>query len=208
MTAVKDPDSRNSTSVASAGIAPSDGRNKVGPRPTNESDNQHDSFTRMVMQYQLAIKRMCYLYLRDVSAAEDAVQETFLKAYQHMAAFRSESKERTWLMSIAINTCRDMNRSAWFRHTEKRVTPEDLPIAAAPMDVEALALAESIRRLPGKLRDVILLYYYQDMTIQEVAEALHAAPSTILKRLRQAREALRLELDEDTPSPARERRAY
>ena len=150
-----------------------------------------EAFTRMVTQYQGAVGRMCLMYLRDRSAAEDALQETFLKAYKRMDTFRSESAERTWLMSIAINTCRDMNRSAWTRHTEKRVTPEDLPIPAPSADEDALALAEAIRRLPGKHRDAVLLYYYQDMTIQEVARALHAAPSTILKRLNQAKDMLR-----------------
>lgn len=169
-----------------------------GPDSTPE-----ETFTRMVNQYQVALKRMCYLYLHDRTAAEDAVQETFLKAYKHMDTFRSESKERTWLMSIAINTCRDMNRSAWLRHTEKRVTPEELPIPAEGVDEEALALAQAIRRLPVKHRDVILLYYYQDMTVQETAKALHAAPSTIMKRLGQAKDMLRELLSDEPPAEGR-----
>ena len=161
------------------------------------SSTQEEILARMVSQYQGALLRMCGLYLRDRTAAEDAVQETFLKAYKHLNSFRADSTERTWLMSIAINTCRDMNRSAWLRHTEKRITPEELTIAVPPRSEDALALAEAIRRLPAKHREVILLYYYQDMTIQEVAAALHAAPSTILKRLRQAEGKLRLSLTED-----------
>ena len=159
------------------------------------------TLTRMVGQYQGALLRMCYLYLQDASAAQDAVQETFLKAYKGYGAFRGESQERTWLTSIAINVCRDMNRSAWLKHTDRRVTPEDIPLAA-PEDEDALALAEAIRRLPPRHRDAVLLYYYQDMTIKEAAEALHAAPSTILKRLEQAREKLRHLLAEDAPLPA------
>lgn len=160
--------------------------------------SRDEAFTRMVNQYQGAIGRMCLLYLRDRTAAEDALQETFLKAYKRMDTFRADSQERTWLMSIAINTCRDMNRSAWLRHTEKRVTPEELPIPTDSVDEDALALAEAIRRLPGKHRDAILLYYYQDMTIKEVATVLRAAPSTIMKRLNQAKDMLR-ELLRDEP---------
>ena len=166
-----------------------------------------EAFTRMVTAYQGAILRMCFLSLRDPTLAEDALQETFFKAYKRMDTFRSESAERTWLMSIAINTCKDMNRSAWLRHTEKRVVPEELPIPASAVNEDALALAEAIRRLPGKQRDAVLLYYYQDMTIQEVAKALHAAPSTILKRLNQAKDMLREMLSEDETVPARERGA-
>ena len=165
------------------------------------AEDRAQALTRMVAEYQGALLRMCYLYLRDASAAQDAVQETFLKAYKGYEAFRGESQERTWLMSIAINVCRDMNRSAWLRHIDRRVTPEDVPLPA-PQDEEALALAEAIRRMPNRHRDVILLYYYQDMTIKEVAEALHAAPSTILKRLNQAKDKLKTLLTEDELSPA------
>lgn len=164
------------------------------------AEDRAQALTRMVGQYQGTLLRMCYLYLRDAIAAQDAVQETFLKAYKGYEAFRGESQERTWLMSIAINVCRDMNRSAWLRHIDRRVTPEDVPLPA-PQDEEALALAEAIRRMPNRHRDVILLYYYQDMTIKEVAEALHAAPSTILKRLNQAKDKLKTLLTEDELSP-------
>ena len=164
----------------------------TGPTATAE-----ETFTRMVAQYQGAIRRMCCLYLHDRTAAEDAVQETFLKAYRNIDTFRADSTERTWLMSIAINTCRDMNRSAWLRHHDRRVTPEELSIPADGQNEDALALAEAIRRLPARHRDAILLYYYQDMTIQEVAQALHAAPSTILKRLNQAKDKLRVLLREE-----------
>ena len=168
---------------------------------SDDAEDRAQALTRMVGQYQGTLLRMCYLYLRDAIAAQDAVQETFLKAYKGYEAFRGESQERTWLMSIAINVCRDMNRSAWLRHIDRRVTPEDVPLPA-PQDEEALALAEAIRRLPNRHRDVILLYYYQDMTIKEVAEALHAAPSTILKRLNQAKDKLKTLLTEDELSPA------
>ena len=165
------------------------------------AEDRAQALTRMVAESQGALLRMCYLYLQDASAAQDAVQETFLKAYKGYASFHGKSTERTWLTSIAINVCRDMNRSAWLRHIDRRITPEEIPLAA-PEDEDALALAEAIRRLPNRHRDVILLYYYQDMTIKEVAEALHAAPSTILKRLNQAKDKLKTLLTEDELSPA------
>lgn len=174
---------------------------------SDSAEERAQALTRMVTEYQGPLLRMCCIYLHDPSIAQDAVQETFLKAYRAYDSFREESKERTWLMSIAINTCRDMNRSAWLRHIDKRITPEDIPLAA-PENEDALALAEAIRRLPARHRDVILLYYYQDMTIQEVAKALHAAPSTILKRLNQAKDKLHHLLAEDEPFPAARREAY
>ncbi len=160
------------------------------------SPTPEETLTRLVDQYQHALRRMCCLCLRDAAAAEDAVQETFLKAYRSLSKRRSECSEKAWLMSIAVNTCRDMGRTGWSRHMERRVTPDELPIPAPPqMNEDAMSLAQAIAALPGRHRDVILLYYYQDMTVQEVASALHAAPSTIMKRLAKAREKLRIELE-------------
>ncbi len=169
----------------------------TGPDSIKAVTSIDEAFTRMVDDYQEAILRMCFLYLRDRTAAEDAVQETFLKAYKNLDTFRRGSTERTWLMSVAIHTCKDMNRGAWLKHHARRSTPEELSIPANAQDEDALALAEAIRRLPARHRDAILLYYYQDMTIQEVSQALHAAPSTILKRLNQAKDKLRELLDEE-----------
>lgn len=149
---------------------------------------------RLVDEHQHALRRMCYLYLRDEQDAEDAVQETFLRAMRSLERYRGECSEKTWLVTLAVNICRDMRRSAWFRHTEKRITPEELPLAAPPADDSALALAQAIAHLPDRLRDPVVLYYYHDMTMLETAQALHAAPSTIAKRLAQARERLAAEM--------------
>ncbi|MEG2252621.1 MAG: sigma factor, partial [Clostridia bacterium] len=76
---------------------------------------QEQAFCQLVTQYQLPLLRMCCIYLHDKSLAEDAVQETFLKAFKAISTFRGECSEKTWLMRIAINTCHDIKRSGWFR---------------------------------------------------------------------------------------------
>ncbi|MBR1586384.1 MAG: sigma-70 family RNA polymerase sigma factor [Clostridia bacterium] len=124
-----------------------------------QSCNTEETFNRLVSAYQPKILRMCAMYLRDDAAAEDAVQETFLKAYRALPRFRGECSEKTWLMRIAVNTCRDMTRSAWFRHTDRRVTPEDLTLAAeSAASDEKEALAQAILLLPRKYKDALLLY--------------------------------------------------
>ena len=64
----------------------------------------HQTFTQLVESYQPMLIKMCYVYLRDAEQARDAVQETFLKAYRSITAFRGECSEKTWLTRIAINT--------------------------------------------------------------------------------------------------------
>ena len=85
------------------------------------SCNAEETFSRLVAEYQKPLLHMCTMMLRDDAAAEDAVQETFVKAWRALPQFRRECSEKSWLMRIAINTCRDMTRTAWFRHTERRV---------------------------------------------------------------------------------------
>ena len=149
----------------------------------------------LVARYQTSLYRTCCLYLGDAALAEDAVQETFLKAYRALPNFRGESSEKTWLMRIAVNTCRDAMRSGWFRHTDRRVTPDMLPEAAAPAEAGDDALLAEGMNLPAKQREVVLLYYYQDMDTHEIAKALGLAHSSVSGRLRSARARLRAVLE-------------
>ena len=152
---------------------------------------QDEAFERMVTQYQGALLRMCYLHLQDKELAEDAVQETFIKAYRSMDAFRGDSQEKTWLMRIAINTCRDMNRSAWQRYVDKRKTLDMLPEGSVPFDEKDDALVRAVMALKRKNREVFLLYYYQGMSTLEIAKALGIAQSSVSGRLKRARDAIR-----------------
>ena len=123
------------------------------------------------------------------------VQETYLKAYRSMPAFRGDCSEKTWLMRIAVNVCRDMLRSAWFRHLDRRITLEQLPEPIAQPSEEDCFLTVEVMRLPQKYREAVLLYYYEAMTTDEIAQALGVAKSTVSARLEQGRQALRKALE-------------
>ena len=116
-------------------------------------------FEQLVERYQQDVLRTCFLYLRDKTLAEDATQETFLKVYRGLDAFRGESSEKTWILTIAMHVCYDINHSAWFRWINLRVTPETLPERSAPATEGDDALAAAVMQLPRKLREVILLRY-------------------------------------------------
>lgn len=150
---------------------------------------------QMVLQYQQMLLRLCYLHLQDRTLAEDAVQETFVKAYRNLDAFRRESSEKTWLMKIAVNTCRDMHRSGWFRMMDRRLTPDMLPEATEPYTQKEEELVADVMRLPIKLREVILLYYYQNMNTLEIADTLGLTQAAVSGRLKRAREKLRIALE-------------
>lgn len=156
---------------------------------------QEETLQRMVTQYQTVLLHMCYLYLRDATLAEDAVQETFLKAYRAMNSFRGDCTEKSWLIKIAINTCRDMQRSTWLRHMDRKITPDMLPEASVPFEAKDETLILSVMALPVKLRETILLYFYQNMSVKEIASSLGLASSTVSNRLKRATKKLRIALE-------------
>ena len=154
-------------------------------------NNRDQVLFQMVNQYQGLLLRMCYIYLRDMELAKDATQDTFLKAYRSLGSFRGECSEKTWLIQIAMNTCRDMQRSAWFRHNDRRITPEDLPQAIRlPDDDNDLDVMCDVMKLPPKLKEVVMLYYWQNMNVNEIAHTLGITHSTVSTRLKCAREKL------------------
>ena len=161
--------------------------------------SRDEAFTRMVAQYQGAIGRMCFLYLRDRTAAEDALQETFLKAYKALGQFRGESSEKTWLTSIAINICRDVRRRAWFTRENRAVSLDELPLAADQQTQDAYDLADAVMQLPARYREVILLYYYQEMTMPEIGKAIGLSTSMVSRRIKKAQSRLQAVLGKEYP---------
>ena len=100
--------------------------------------------------------------------------------------------EKTWIMKIAIRVCYDMNHSGWFRFMNRSVTPEMLPGEAVTEEEKNDAeLAEAVKKLPFKLREVILLYYYQGMNVNEIADALNISHSSVSGRLKRGKEKLK-----------------
>ena len=162
---------------------------------TGPDNDKEAVIRRMVAEHQATLTRLCYLYLHDVQLAEDAVQETFLKAYRTLERFRAEASEKTWLTRIAMRTCCDMRRTFWFRRVDRRVTPESLPDCAADAAEDESALTLAVMNLPIREREAVLLYYYQDMNVREIAKALGVTQPTVSYRLRRARERLREELE-------------
>ena len=154
-------------------------------------DSYEERIERMVNQYQLPLLRLCYAYLHDEELAKDAVQETFIKAYHNLASFRENASEKTWLSRIAINTCKDLRRTGWFRHVDRSVTPEMIPEPVSPVEPEEESLTIEIMKLPVKLKEVALLCWFQGMTYSEAAETLGISLQAVGSRLNRARRKLR-----------------
>jgi RNA polymerase sigma-70 factor (ECF subfamily) len=152
---------------------------------------------KLVNAWHLPLLRTCCALLGDADLARDAVQETFVKAYTDLPAFRGKCSEKTWLMRIAMNVCHDMRRGSWFRIVDRRVSLEDLPEPAySPQDEES-GMMNAILALPEKDRRIILLYYYHNMTLQEIADTFGISQPAISKGLKRAQARLQAMLKEE-----------
>lgn len=153
--------------------------------------------SELITEYGDSILRMCYVYLKDYHLAEDVTQETFIQVYNNYESFQQQSSIKTWIIRIAINLCKNQMRTKWF--SAKR--EEAFPILSYEEDYDGIIdreqLITEIGYLRPKYREVVLLFYYQELSIKEIAELLDKKESTIKVRLKRAREQLKQALKED-----------
>ncbi len=155
------------------------------------------AFTTLVQTYQTAIYNLCYRMLGEADQAQDATQETFLRAYTQFHRYDPERPFKTWLFSIASHYCIDRlrrRRVTWLdiddeplaghpALREKRVGPEDSALQGErASDVQAL-----LEVLPAKDRAAVVMLYWYDLSYQEIAEATGTTVSAVKSRLHRAR---------------------
>lgn len=159
---------------------------------------------RLMQEYGTKVMHLAFYYLKDRHLAEDVAQEVFIKAYKHWDSFRGDSSAYTWLYKITVNLCRDKARSAWWRRLvpseEPRETgaaglemaaPEDGPEEAALKSDRRDAMMQQVMKLPDAYREVVVLFYYQDLSTVEIAEITSQNENTIKTRLFRARAMLK-----------------
>ena len=156
--------------------------------------SRDETLRRLMAEYEIPIRRMCCIYLRDADLAADAVQDTFLKAYLALDQYRGEASEKTWLMRIAVNTCHSLRRSGWLRYIDRRIDLDKLPEPVVQAEYSLTELTCDIMRLPQKLLDMVLLHDYQGFTVREIGEMLDIPYQTATSRLQSARKKLRIVL--------------
>lgn len=155
--------------------------------------------TAWVNRYSETLLRMCFIQLQDHALAEDALQETFIKAWKAMPKYerRPILHERAWLARIALNVCHDVQRSRWMRHVDASQTLEALPPSVTAVQPEDRSLFLDICMLPDKYREVLLLYHYQRLSMRDTAKVLGLDVSTVHGRLKKAEALLKRRLTEE-----------
>lgn len=163
-------------------------------RKPREAAMEKPNLEDWITQYGDGLLRLCVLHLGDHALAEDALQETFIKAYQAYDRFEHRCSIKTWLTTIAINVCRSMLRSAWNRKTVSIEGMDDLPGGDGSMPDGTVS--QAVMNLPPDLREVILMHAYQGIKLREIAEMRNLPMTTVTSRYNRAKQHLRKALKE------------
>ncbi len=146
---------------------------------------------RLMNQYGNDVLRMSYIYLKDQQLAEDAFQEVFMKVFKKFDSFRFESSEKTWIIKITINVCKDMLKNNWLKKVNLYDTDEifndDENINVVEHEIDKSELYHQVMTLPEKYQEVIILYYYQGFNVNEIASILNTTIGNVSSLLSRAR---------------------
>lgn len=150
---------------------------------------ENDRVERVFALYGKLIMSLAYTYLHDMAEAEDILQDTLVKYILRAEEFNDGQHEKLWLLNVAANLCRNRLKQ------KKRVTdelPEDFPGEGIPED--SLDLMRAVSSLPLKYREVVHLFYYDDMPAADIAGVLEKPEATVRSLLSRARKMLREKL--------------
>ncbi|MFZ5877712.1 MAG: sigma-70 family RNA polymerase sigma factor [Nitrospirota bacterium] len=177
-----------------------------GPLVAKAQRGDEHAFGELVTRYRTRMYQLAYGMVNHHETAMDLTQEGFLRAYQHLAAFRGEAKFSTWLRRIVTNACLDYVRKAEHRaatasYDETRAEDEDpdgvsLAGALDPPDSGVTrwelgrAILEAMRELTPEQRAAIVLREVEEMSYEEIAKTMDCAVGTVMSRLHYARKRL------------------
>ncbi len=155
-----------------------------------------NAFNELVRIHARGVFNVVYHMCGDALVAEDAAQESFIRAWQNLNSYRPQTSLRNWLYRIAFNAGMDMLRK------EKRILPndiEDMNLRDERPDPESLAaqkertaiVQQAVMALPEASRAVLVLREYEGMSYHEIADALDIPVGTVMSRLNYARKLLK-----------------
>lgn len=151
------------------------------------------AFDELVSRYQLRLFRFAFRLLQDRAEAEDAVQDTFVRAYRALPAYRPDGFFSSWIYRIALNECRRRMRG------RKPTVPLELtPVCTGQPDPQQIVLnhernrqlRDAIDALPEHYRVVLILFYFEEMSVEQIARTVRVSISAVKVRLHRGRARL------------------
>ena len=155
----------------------------------------------VIRYYSSMVYRIALTKTKSSHDADDIFQDVFLKLVMNKKPFESEEHRKAWLIRVTINCCNSHFVAPWKKNVNSL---DDAMLAMIPDENSESQFLENqsdvyaqILKLPQPMREVILLFYYEDMSIREISFILHTTEANVKKRLSRARQKLKLQLDEN-----------
>lgn len=152
------------------------------------------AFEALLDLYGDRVLKICYLILKDLPAAEDAVQEIFIQIYKSIKKFKGNSSLYTWIYKIAVNKCRDLLKDKG----EYYLNDEDINLLSeSNVEYEAIEsmsrkwIRDAVFTLKPAYREVITLFYFEELSIKEICDVLNEGEGTVKSKLHRARNILK-----------------
>ena len=140
-------------------------------------------------KYKNAVYRMAFAYCKNKADAEDIMQETFIKLFTADIRFEDSDKEKSWLLKVTVNKCKDMFRSLRYKYSLTAIPLEEASLVyETPEESEVY---HAVMSLPTKYRLVIPLYYYEDYSVKEISRITGNNESAVQTQLYRARKKLK-----------------
>ena len=152
----------------------------------------------VVRHYSPMIYRIALTKTKSTHDADDIFQEVFLKLVMRDKPFETEEHRKAWLIRVTINCCNSHFVAPWRKNVDSmedvllEQIADDEPVPGT--EEESIDVYAEVMKLPEQMREVVLLFYYEDMSIREIAEVVGSSEVNVKKRLSRARQKLRLEM--------------
>jgi len=153
---------------------------------------------QLMDQYGEHVKKLAYTYVKDWAIAEDVTQEVFISVYKNLHRFRGDASYKTWIYKIAMNKSKDAIKSRFLRPKKLLTKLQNQKEVYEPSaehhvfdNIGDIKLSEAVLMLPVKYREVIMLFYYEGLKLEEIQAVTKLNLSTIKTRLRRAKSMLR-----------------
>ena len=158
-----------------------------------------DVLDDLLARFGPELQRVAYLILHDHAGAEDVVTDTLVTAFERGASLRDSAALRPWLLRIATNHALSQRRRR-LRVVTLAVLPDIVDDGTSPDPADQVALWQGVSELPLRMRAAIVLRYYADLPVEDVAMALSVSPNTVKSQLQAALQRLRRTLGDEMPT--------
>ncbi|MGH9087435.1 MAG: SigE family RNA polymerase sigma factor [Acidimicrobiales bacterium] len=169
----------------------------AAPREGLTGPGRDDALVALFDEHYRGLCQLAALLLDDAGAAEEAVQEAFLRTFAGWRRLRRPDRARWYLRAAVVNQCRSRVRRRATEDRGNRVAWSSEHREGEPPDDDALAVLDAVRCLPPRQQEAVVLHYYEDLTERETAAALGCSVGTVKSQLSKARATLAARLGED-----------